>query len=284
MSPGGGGKRKDKYMRPSLDPVFRALRQLFIPTPQVGPVFAKYQEASETGQPSGYEDPDIVDAVVAKTLHTRDEVRASHQLSNDAMGIMHGIAALLPSPSLSVLDFGGAAGHHYFSVRAIVGDAIPIRWNVVETPKMVAAASPKLADSSLRFFTSIEEAASDLGHVQLVLSSSSLPYTPDPLGYLSKLLGVRADHLFITRTPLTDADETFSIVQKSRLAHNGPGPLPPGFVDREVQYPLTFVNLARFRSSVEHRYSLRFAVDEASGVHYGGGFRGKLYGFFYDKI
>ena len=270
-------------MKLSLRRVWNGFRSVRERAEEPQTVFATYAEAREACLPAGYEDNDIVATVVAKTLQAKNEVKKSCRLGKDDLGIMHGIAALLPSTTLRVLDFGGGAGHHYFSVRAVVGDAVDIRWNVVETPKMVAAARKMLADSSLRFFNTIEEAAADLGHVQLILSSSSLPYTPEPFGYLSKLLGVKADHLFITRTPLTDVDETFTIIQKSRLAHNGPGPLPPGFVDREVQYPLTLVNKHAFESRIQELYSLRFSIDGEAGVSYGGTIRGNLYGYFYDK-
>lgn len=142
---------------------------------------------------------------------------------------------------LRVIDFGGACGFHHRAASLI---GVPLRWAVVETPAMVAKAKA-LASPSLDFFPTIEDAVAWAGGVDLVFSSSALQYLDDPDAYLRKLVGLGAPLMAWSRLPMTDGDQR-SEMQQSRLGDNGPGPLPPGFEDRDVSYRKTYLAIDRF--------------------------------------
>ena len=228
--------------------------------------FGSYAEALEAASSEGYGGDGLVRAVVSKTLRHREEVSCTKFLDITSTQTLLGLIAHGHGRSLRVLDFGGGAGIHYFQTVAFLGAGVDIRWSVVETPEMVAAASAQLENEDLKFFTSIESAVDYLGKVELVIGNSSLPYSPDPLAYLDKLLAVQADHIYITRTPLGDHLDPRIYLQQSKLSQNGPGSLPKEFVDGEVRYPITIVNRQAFEQKLKNQYSIRFWSREGSSA------------------
>lgn len=189
----------------------------------------------------GYEADEITDVVVAKTRALRDRLMVEPPvLDASAFRVLTALALAPSGPALRVMDFGGAAGQHYFVVQALT-KARPLDWRVVETPAMVEAAQP-LADRHLSFFESIEGACQGWDSPpDLVFASGVLMFVPNPLSTLRNLLDVGADLLFLTRTGLTEDLTTLHAVQSSWLGDNGPGPLPAGFQNRIVTYASTFV-------------------------------------------
>lgn len=154
---------------------------------------------------------------------------------------MVGLGAIDKSrEEVSILDFGGGGGTQFFAARTVWGAEKSIKWSVAETQKMVEIASERLSGNGLSFFNNIEDAHDESGKIDLVFASGSLQYTPDPLAALEKLIALRADHLYITRTPFNDQNLTLFAVQQSRLSENGPGALQAGFEDGIVRYPVTF--------------------------------------------
>ncbi len=225
-------------------------------------LFQTYDDALASCGGKGYVAEDLVNLVIEKNLAFRDNLKSVRTIPVDSLKVMIGIGSISPTTTFRVLDFGGAGGNHYSIVRTALGADRDIRWNVVETEPMVRAANKRLAGDGLKFFESIEGAASDLEQVDLVFTSGALQYTPDPLVSLSMLLEVKAKHLFITRTAFNTVEERTITLQTSRLSDNGPGPLPLGFVDQEIQYPVTLESKATAERLIRQRYSIRFSIEE----------------------
>lgn len=244
--------------------------------------FSSYREALQSSSSAGYADDDVVQVVVSKTIHWKEQFSLTKNLDTSSAQTLLGIIASRPGQLFRVIDFGGGAGIHYFQTTAFLGSGIDIKWNVVETPEMVEASSNRLGDEQLRFFTTIDAAAEDLGKVDLVLSNSSLPYTPEPFSNLEKLLALRARHIYITRTPLREGLDTVILLQSSKLSQNGPGPLPTGFADREVQYPVSIVSRLAFERRLNKGYSVRFGRCEASSPSLGAVGKTQNYSYFCD--
>jgi putative methyltransferase (TIGR04325 family) len=181
----------------------------------------------------GYDDTVLVDVIVRKTAALRDGRRIDDVVAGEALlPTIAGIAAAGNDTSLNVLDFGGAAGLHYFVAK----EAFPqrdFRWAIVETPAMTSQAAG-FADDHLRFFTSIDEAAHWLGNIAFVHCVSALQYVPEPEATLSHLLALRAPTMFWAKLMLAEKREHFT--QRSRLRDNGPGPIPADIADREIGY------------------------------------------------
>jgi putative methyltransferase (TIGR04325 family) len=210
----------------------------------------------------GYDDALLIDVIIRKTAALRNGRRIDDVLAGETLlPTIAGLAAAQSDGPLSVLDFGGAAGLHYFVAK----QAFPqreFRWAIVETPSMAVQAA-RFADEHLCFFTSIDDAARWLGAVALVHCVSALQYVPEPEATLGRLLALRAPTLLWAKLMLSEQRETFT--QISRLRDNGPGPLPPDIADREINY--TGIRVARtafLRVHSDASYRLAWKAAEAT--------------------
>lgn len=84
---------------------------------------------------------------------------------------------LIPAKEPRILDFGGSFGLHYFLARQHLPRRY--RWAVVET-ELIASLAAQIASDELKFFTSIEAARDWLGGIDVLHTSGTLQYTPDP--------------------------------------------------------------------------------------------------------
>jgi putative methyltransferase (TIGR04325 family) len=202
---------------------------------EVFPSFAAARAAC--GQ--GYDDGDIADVIAYKASLAFDRRQvAPEQALNSIIAVGIGAAEITDRP-LRVLDFGGGCGFHYF--RASDALQMPLRWAIVETPTM-AQRAVKVANGRFGVFSTVAEAADALGKIDLVHVSSAIQYVPEPLESLKSLAALRARIFALIRFPLWRTPSIVGI-QKSRLAGNGIGPMPPHVADREVVYPVTFTNI-----------------------------------------
>jgi putative methyltransferase (TIGR04325 family) len=248
------------------------------------PTFASYEEAAAHCG-SGYGEDELVRVVVDKTECYRDSLKAGRpalsSLREASVATAVGLSA--EGGRLNCIDFGGAAGAHFFLAQSLFGRSIELNWSVVETRQMAAAAGRLKADG-LRFFSDIAAAASALRSkektVDLIFTSCALPYLPDPEGTLRQLTEVGARRIFVTRNPLADSELNRRVaVQTSRLSSNGPGPLPAGYKDRAVAYPVTFCDRTTFEGILSERYALDLTFQEERGAYYLHGRPIQMYGY-----
>lgn len=212
--------------------------------------YGSFAEALRASGP-GYADDDLVRTVLEKTLIARKNM-PDFDPSN--VGICIGLlyAALqFPHRPLRILDIGGAFGIHGRMCQAKFSQ-LPQRWALVESPAF-AACGAAAEDESLRIFSTINSAINWLGGIDILYSSSAVPYFHDPIGLLREAAATGAPIQLWQRFPIAKQTEAI-IVQVSRLADNGIGPLPPGFADREIHYPCTYLT----ESSFLHEFSTHY--------------------------
>ena len=211
---------------------------------------------------AGYDDDLIAEVMAFKTsLPFASGMPAPEQALNSIVAVATA-AAETPSRPLCVLDFGGACGFHYLWVVATLG--VPLRWAIVETPTMATRAA-KIAQGRFNVFTEIAEAARWLGRIDLVHASGVLQYMPDPITALQTLVDLRSHHIALARLPIWDRAPIVAI-QDSFLAENGIGPLPPGVPDKQIRFPITFVNFADISRVLSH-YTPTLVTDSPSGTY-----------------
>lgn len=216
-------------------------------------VFASYAEAKEAcSATSPYQDTDLVDVVFEKTVRYIKALPHDNFVSQNELNSLFFLTQLFSKDAITVIDIGGACGAHYFFLRKMLPDTVRLKYCVVETPKMAKKAS-QLTTDELSFHTDIKEAVQG-GKVDVAIASGVIQYTPDPYGFLKSILDVRPGCISIHRTPFFEDDQKAVYIQKSRLAHNGIGPLPDGFSDRDVEYPETTMSLNKFRSILDQEY------------------------------
>lgn len=242
------------------------------------PTFPTYAAALQQCG-SGYQETSLAKVVVDKNIRLQGALAASPTKAFDysAMRTLAALGLAANASVLRVLDFGGGGGSHYLIAKAVFGDKIDLRWNVVETETMVAEGK-RLEDGQLKFFRSVDAAVKDLGQVDLVFSSGALQYTPDPIQCLEALLSVGASHLFITRTALSESGQKI-IIQQSMLSTNGPGPLPDGVQDKSLSYPATFVSKDAFEAAIKKCYDIKTLFTEERDAYKAGLDSIHMYGY-----
>ena len=153
--------------------------------------------------------------------------------------------------NLQVLDFGGAAGAHYFLYKYYFGQSQKIQWHVVETNIMVEKA--KLCDlenDELKFFSSIEEIEKKyINNYDLIYANASIQYTDNPYSTLKKLFNLNPKNIFITRTPFDLKVRNDIIgIRKSNLNSNGIGQFEGEYEKKnfDINYPFTIINKHKF--------------------------------------
>jgi len=200
-------------------------------------IFPDFASAAAACGP-GYDNSVIADVIAYKTsLGVDPRHFAPEQAVNSIVSVGIATAEITQRP-LTVLDFGGGCGFHYFRVTASTRSQL--RWAIVETPTMAERAL-KLTQGRFEVFTSLAAAAAALGRVHLVHASSSIQYVAEPMSTLKALAELHARYFMLARFPVWSGHQTVG-VQTSPLAANGIGPMPSSIADREVKYPITFMN------------------------------------------
>jgi putative methyltransferase (TIGR04325 family) len=232
-----------------------------------------------------YNDDSLTQMIVEKNRIFRENLSRNKTIDLGALRTILGVCLAGAGSSgepINVLDLGGGGGYHYFIARLVLPENIKLRWHVVETDSMVSSAE-KLSGAELKFFPSIREAASGMGKIDLIFASSSLQYFSDQRGLIDELIRTGSENIFITRTPFSPETPVRGEKQQSLFSSNGPGPLPEGYADKVIEYPIYIMNLDEFLELFSRHYDLRFQIKEESP-----GFRinGKTfdnYGFYFNR-
>ena len=235
------------------------------------PTYESYKKAIKAG--GSYEEFDLIKVIVAKTKqyieqYVPDQPINFSNLSNaGTIRTLLAISAGANKKNITVLDFGGSAGIHYFTARQIISKDITLKWCVVETEALVnEAISEGLENDELLFFSTIEEASNKVSNFDLVYSNDALCYSPTPLFYLDQLLQTNFKKFFLTNTLLNSKNEDDIIgLQTSTLATNGVGrniPSHLGIADREIIYPFTILSKARVESKIKDYGSIVYNIKE----------------------
>jgi putative methyltransferase (TIGR04325 family) len=210
----------------------------------------------------GYNDGEIAEVIAYKTALAIDPRQlAPEQAINSILAVGISAAETTTRP-LKVLDFGGGCGFHYFRVTPVI--RAPLHWAVVETPTMAERAA-KVANGRFDVFTTIDEAYSALGGVDLVHASSVIQYVPNPIETLKSLATLQAPHFLLARFPVWGMAQTVG-VQTSPLAANGIGPMPPHIADRLITYPVTFVNFDQVMQILAD-YEIAMSMPSPSSIY-----------------
>jgi putative methyltransferase (TIGR04325 family) len=253
-------------------------------------LFRKYSQTPEGALPQDfasenatYNSKRIAEVVVAKNKQLREDLQSTEYPTLNFVLLRPLIAfALTKNKKLSVFDLGGGGGTHFLVAQKFIDSEIELQWAVVETPAMVAEAQ-SLCEPGLSFFVDSDSASRHLGTIDIAIASSVFQYLKDPLDALEGFLNLEAQFIFITRTALSNAAESIFEIQKSRLKDNGPGRMPDGFEDEEIEYPLTVVNKNVFTRILETKYEIICEIEEDRSAHKIGNVTVDQFGFLCRK-
>lgn len=223
--------------------------------------FNSFNEAAMSSRNSTYEQDDLINVVLKKNEIYRSLPLSSHLLNPDATRVLMAVGLARNNNKINVIDFGGGGGNHFTIANIGFSDSVAFDWNIVETTKFVENAR-KIGVPNLRYFDQLSEAVDAVKNVDLLLASSTLQYCPDPIGMLQQLTMTGAKYLYLTRTPFNSGAKTIFSTQASWLSKNGPGPLPIGFVDRKISYPIGYASRSQVEDVLRARYEIVFKSDE----------------------
>jgi len=199
---------------------------------------------------SGYEAPNILEKVRSATLKVkngeaafeRDSVIFSKPQYSWPLLAALMCAAAEHSGRLAVVDFGGSLGSVYFQYRNFFRHIPALQWKVVEQPHFVEVGQTEIAEGSLSFSSTVEEALAG-EDPQVLLLSGVLQCLPNPHQMLPDLLSRKWSHVVVDRTAFVTTRSS----DRLTIEH-----VPPSVY--EASYPAWFFADASFRAHFDHEY------------------------------
>ena len=230
--------------------------------------YKSYSQAIEACSTDAYLNIELCNMIADKTvIHTRNLMEKPFVLNPTNVFLLSALNQYIINYSkrdLTIFDFGGACGTHYFKINRFRPKDVTLKWFVVETPQMVKSAHEKgIGNKELIFISSLKDIKTN---IDIIHSSCALHYVPDPYEIISMLISIKADWILFNRMMFNENDRDFVTVQKSFLLANGPGRLPIGYADKIISYPHTTLSFQKFNSFfTRNDYEIDWIFDELSG-------------------
>lgn len=239
------------------------------------PIYKSYDDALAVA--GSYEEKDLIKVIVAKTKKYLAKENINGLINFDSISdarttrTLFAIAAGINKKTITILDFGGSAGIHYFTAKQLISNDISLKWCVVETESMVKEAkSEGIENEELLFFSSIDEAANKISNFDIIYSNYALCYTPNPLMYLEQLLQTNFEKFFLTNTAMNSENKEVVGLQTSTLSTNGVGRDIPDHLeisDREIIYPFTIPSKQQVESIIKQYGNIVYSIKEVEATY-----------------
>jgi putative methyltransferase (TIGR04325 family) len=204
--------------------------------------FGSYPEALQAARSPGYQESVPIARTLATIAERRDRIGRAPSVVLDSR-VMQLLSAFLlaidrpPGGSIKVLDFGGSAGIHFFSLVPFLSRKWKVDWTICELPEL-ARASAETCGSQIRFVSALEQLGQE--RFDVALASGSLPYVPEPRLTCQALLD-RCDALIVNRTPFIESPTDRLTVQEVQVGGN------------VVRYPAWFLSRERWFEQIGGR-------------------------------
>jgi putative methyltransferase (TIGR04325 family) len=225
----------------------------------------------------GYMDHALVNLVINKTAKFRQEIEHNKQIDINSTRLILPFAFLPEVKTYNVLDFGGGAGIHY-EVAKLSFPNQQFHWVIVESLHFVQSGNSQISPEKV-FRQSISEAISSSPHFDLVVASSSLQYTENPISHLQELCAIGAPYLYITRQILSETQKFLVFNQVTKLGDHGPGQVPSDFSNRKTIHKLIAAPVELFEETLERNYSILLRIKEEQNVHEFSGHQLNYFGY-----
>lgn len=213
---------------------------------------------------NSYEDHRLIRIVSEKTRRYRETLSGSSSRmieSRQTAQNMFVLSVVEPQRPINVLEIGGACGASYFEAKHLLPERIQ-HWSISETGAMAAAGQALNDDSALSFHSDMASALQGLASRDLAIIQGTLQYVPEPLQTLRELFQHGFNHIYLTRTPVTNLDATIFTKQETDLSAHGPGKLPHAANGKSSQ-PLTLLSRDAVFSVVPENYEIVFEFEES---------------------
>jgi putative methyltransferase (TIGR04325 family) len=232
--------------------------------------YKNYSQAMRVYNSNSYDDFEFCSMIADKTTACMVKVKEKPYILNQTNSFL--LAAInqyinfYSKKSLTVLDFGGACGAHFFEISRFFPQNFQLNWYIVETDQMVRSANNKgLHNDRLNFVSSINDIKIK---IDLVYSSAALQCVSEPYELLNKLIDVNSPWILFNRMMFNESDRDIVTILRSYLSSNGPGQLPKVYKDKIVSYPHTTMSFKKFNQTmINNGYELEWIFyDTSSGI------------------
>jgi putative methyltransferase (TIGR04325 family) len=230
--------------------------------------YKNFEEALAYCSQDAYQNGELCNMIADKTLaYVKSLKTKPYHLNPTSVYLAFALnyyASTARKFTITVLDFGGACGAHYFEVRNLIPPGTSLNWVVVETEQMIKSAQSRgFETGEVSFVPEIGKCNMD---IDFIYSSSALQYVPAPYRFLQELINVGAKMILFNRMMFNQNNYDFITVQRSSFSANGPGKLPQGYTDRPVKYPHTTMSNTKMNSLMaDGGYECFSEFDEPSG-------------------
>jgi len=168
---------------------------------------------------------------------------------------------------INILDFGGSCGAVYFDIRPLLGDKVKLEWNVVDLPEMIQSAKThNLMNAELQFFDTIENVPAT---IDIIHTSSTLHYAENAYEIIQKFVNMNAKYILFNRMLFNETENDFFIVHHSGYGGIGPGKIPVGYKDKNIDFPVMIMSFKKFSKLLEEKYELEWEFNvgrEVNGI------------------
>jgi len=149
------------------------------------------------------------------------------------------------SNKLTIIDFGGSLGSTYFQHRSWL-EGFDYTWNIIEQPHYVREGKLHFENERLKFYNDVRDVP--ISGPSFLILSSVLAYLPTPYEWLTRLMQMKFDYVFIDRTPLIEGEDRLTIQH-----------VPPEIYS--ASYPAWFFSRERFLEKIQQQYQIKSEFD-----------------------
>lgn len=218
--------------------------------------YQTYEKALKYSGNNGYEEDELCHFLIEKTkIYIKNkkytEKRQEHIILSEE------IKKIQSQKKITVLDFGGMCGHHYFAIKYLLPKKINLKYIISETPTLAKKSEKIFSNEELKFIYDLNK----LKHVDVVFSSGALQSTDKPEKYLNKLIELKPKIMIFNKLDLVMDKKNHIHIQNTTLYENGPSDLiPKNIKNKLIKYPYTRLREKTFYETVLKKYEIKSEI------------------------
>lgn len=202
----------------SLKKLLHLARLLFRRTSRFSGDFESWSLASSAA--GGYDDPCIAKKsfeAARLSLQNKDKTERDGIVLEESPAPFPMLVGLLLSmldnaTKLTVVDFGGGFGTHYYQALPFIENCESIEWHVVEQPMMAELAATRFGNENLFFGSSFEGALAST-NPNIVIFSGVLQYIENLEDVINAVRRSGVQYVLVDRTPFVNKKHDMISVQ-----------------------------------------------------------------------
>ena len=165
---------------------------------------------------------------------------------------------------LSVLDFGGSLGSHFYQNKQFLSTLDELQWSIVEQENFVRCGKQLFENDRLKFYSDIDTC---LQHEQpdVILLSCVIQYLKSPYKFLENIVNRNFKHIILDKIAFRKGGGDCLTVQK----------VPPHIY--HASYPAWFFDENKFLNYFRNKYELIAEFDSNITVNIQSQFKGFIF-------